>query len=148
MRGKKVKKLKKMAAALGGVSWKRLRDAPDGILVYPGYAYGFNPSACQKCSGRCCKGDEGAVWLTQEEIRRIEDHTKGSVDVKITRKGLHLNMTKEGCPYLKKDGNCSIYPVRPQQCRLFPFWPNLKYKDKVINHCPGTWRLFRNAYGG
>jgi Fe-S-cluster containining protein len=33
---------------------------------------------------------------------------------------------------------CSIYEVRPAQCRRFPFWEYFrKYKDEVIRECPG-----------
>jgi Fe-S-cluster containining protein len=33
---------------------------------------------------------------------------------------------------------CSIYQVRPVQCRRFPFWNYFKkHKDQVIEECPG-----------
>ena len=39
------------------------------------------------------------------------------------------------------NNRCSIYPVRPLQCRTFPFWPeNLKsqYRWKIVaEDCPG-----------
>jgi uncharacterized protein len=28
------------------------------------------------------------------------------------------------CHFLK-DGGCSVHPVKPVQCRLYPFWPEL-----------------------
>jgi Fe-S-cluster containining protein len=38
-------------------------------------------------------------------------------------------------------GRCSIYPVRPLQCRLFPFWPALLASEEAWNAaavlCPG-----------
>lgn len=30
-----------------------------------------------------------------------------------------------GCVFLDPFGKCSIYPVRPIQCRTYPFWPSL-----------------------
>jgi hypothetical protein len=39
------------------------------------------------------------------------------------------------------EGGCSIYPARPTQCRLFPFWPELvenkKEWHKAAAGCPG-----------
>jgi len=33
---------------------------------------------------------------------------------------------------------CSIYPVRPLQCRTFPFWQQFKNsEDEVRRECPG-----------
>lgn len=30
-----------------------------------------------------------------------------------------------GCVFLDPFGQCSVYPVRPVQCRTYPFWPSL-----------------------
>lgn len=33
---------------------------------------------------------------------------------------------------------CSIYPVRPRQCRTFPFWEQFKSnEEEVREECPG-----------
>jgi Fe-S-cluster containining protein len=33
---------------------------------------------------------------------------------------------------------CTIYPVRPSQCRTFPFWDPYKHNDEEVkNECPG-----------
>lgn len=42
------------------------------------------------------------------------------------------------CVFL--DGNqCSIYPVRPLQCRTFPFWDHFKTEiDQLLKECPGV----------
>lgn len=44
------------------------------------------------------------------------------------------------CRFLRPDG-CSIHPVKPVQCRLFPFWPEL-VADRSLwqdagRRCPG-----------
>lgn len=40
-----------------------------------------------------------------------------------------------------KEGKCTIYEVRPLQCRTYPFWHqnliNQKIWDKEKDHCPG-----------
>ena len=47
------------------------------------------------------------------------------------------------CEFLTEDG-CSVYPVRPAQCRTFPFWPdNLRSRlswEEVADRCPGVGR--------
>ena len=33
---------------------------------------------------------------------------------------------------------CGIYPVRPSQCRTFPFWEQFKQNEKEVREeCPG-----------
>ena len=29
----------------------------------------------------------------------------------------------DDCVFWRRDRGCAIYPVRPTQCRTFPFWP-------------------------
>lgn len=49
------------------------------------------------------------------------------------------------CVFLREDADgkrgCSIYPVRPTQCRTWPFWPsNLKSRsawESSAQSCPG-----------
>ena len=45
------------------------------------------------------------------------------------------------CEFLDEDGRCRIYPVRPLQCRTYPFWPYL-FSDRALleaekANCPG-----------
>jgi Fe-S-cluster containining protein len=47
-----------------------------------------------------------------------------------------------GCVFLE-GGRCSVYTLRPQQCRTFPFWPELlvsedTWKRDVASFCPGV----------
>lgn len=43
-----------------------------------------------------------------------------SVDDKYS---LKENLPNYDCVFLKDQKFCSIYPVRPTQCRTYPFWP-------------------------
>ncbi len=101
---------------------------------------------CQKC-GNCCRGEPGYVWVNTKEIQAISGF-------------MNLSAGKFGKKYLRKIGRrtslierpngdcimyangCSIYAVRPKQCRTFPFWPlNLKSKDNweaLKEFCPGV----------
>lgn len=55
------------------------------------------------------------------------------------------------CPFLGAGNRCDVYPVRPMQCRTWPFWKeNLKrevWQDEVLKTCPGagTGKLYSRA---
>ncbi len=114
---------------------------------------------CTQC-GNCCSGAPGFVWVTKEEIGRIsrylgrEDGWLGNEHVR--RVGLKHSLTEQAdgdCVFLKrKNGKalCSIYEVRPLQCRTWPFWPgNLKSEsawNSVARDCPGINRGERRNF--
>jgi uncharacterized protein len=105
---------------------------------------------CTQC-GNCCSGDPGYVWATKEEIGRISQflgRTDGWLDAKhLRRVGFRYSLTERrdgDCIFLKREGGksmCSIYPVRPLQCRTWPFWTvNLQSQaawDESSRRCPG-----------
>jgi len=105
---------------------------------------------CTQC-GNCCSGDPGYVWATKEEIKRISEflgRTDGWLDAKhLRRVGLRYSLTERrdgDCIFLKREGGksmCGIYPVRPLQCRTWPFWTvNLQSRtawDESSRRCPG-----------
>jgi len=109
---------------------------------------------CQEsCGGRCCKGPEGFVFLTIDDIERLEKalgrprDTFAKIGVfdsvfftdQKNVRAWYLNSAGKQCQFLV-NGKCSVYPARPMQCRTYPFWPTLK--DKKAWHaekakCPG-----------
>ena len=106
---------------------------------------------CTRC-GNCCSGDPGYVWATKEEIDGISTFLgplqADGIDKKHFRRvGLHYSLNEKpngDCIFLsREDGKtgCAIYPVRPLQCRTWPFWPqNLRSPDAWNNShkkCPG-----------
>ncbi len=111
------------------------------------YAAGLH-FECLQC-GRCCSGPaEGYIWVSRPEIRLIVQHLDMSVaELKkqfLKRVGLRTtiieNASTRDCIFLRQ-GRCIIYPVRPKQCRTWPFWPgNLTSPDKWNTaglKCPG-----------
>lgn len=38
-----------------------------------GFKFVFDQNACEKCGGKCCIGQSGAVWVSEEEISRISE---------------------------------------------------------------------------
>lgn len=106
---------------------------------------------CTQC-GNCCTGAPGFVWVDEAEIQAIADYLGkpvGEVRVMHTRSArgkVSLNEYANGdCVFFDKQGRgCTIYPVRPKQCRTWPFWnSNLECEDDwefVKSICPGTGR--------
>jgi len=105
---------------------------------------------CTQC-GNCCSGPPGHVWVSKEEVARIAEHL-GRPDGKLgseylRRAGFRHSLTEKpngDCVFLKREGGktlCSIYTVRPLQCRTWPFWnENLKSEDAwfaAAEKCPG-----------
>lgn len=129
----------------------------------PWYAAGLH-FGCIQC-GECCAGpQQGYIWVTKPEIKLIADFLKISDD-ELTRKYLrrvHFRTTiKEqsltrDCMFLQvgavsQEGYpqndigrsfCRIYPVRPNQCRTWPFWSgNLASPaawNRAAHKCPGV----------
>ena len=84
---------------------------------------------CLRCGG-CCRGQEGYVWVTEEEIARIASF-RGETPEAFARghlrqaEGRLSLLEKPGgdCEMLDEKTGCTIYAVRPTQCRTWPFWP-------------------------
>ena len=118
---------------------------------HPWYITGLH-FECQQC-GRCCSGPaEGYIWVAGPEIKFIADFLKiseGQLRQKyLKRVNFRTTIIEQpftnNCTFLQEiDGRkrCMIYPVRPNQCRIWPFWPNnLANPDawsKAVQNCPG-----------
>jgi Fe-S-cluster containining protein len=115
------------------------------------YAAGLH-FECAGC-GRCCSGPEsGYVWVDRRQIRAIADFL-GAAPERLHRECLRrvgprtTVREKPGsldCVFLKQVNGrkgCAIYPVRPAQCRQWPFWAeNLASPDawnRAATKCPG-----------
>ena len=105
---------------------------------------------CTGC-GQCCTGTPGFVWVSPSEAIAIAEQLKISVEEflkKYTRQvGNRLALLEHrrtnnnyDCVFL--DGKrCTIYDVRPKQCRTYPWWPeNVKtpeeWKEEAVR-CEG-----------
>jgi len=107
---------------------------------------------CLKC-GCCCSGPaEGYIWVRKPEIQLIAKHLNISADQLkkkyLIRAGFRLSIKEDphthDCVFLRKTAQgkgCTIYPVRPAQCRSWPFWPmNLAGPNtwnEAASRCPG-----------
>ena len=117
------------------------------------FDFKFNPCACSYCGGRCCYGESGYIWLNEKEINGISDFLNIELDVFISdylRKENGKYTIKDikfqnyySCLFFDRDErHCSIYSVRPNQCRTYPFWGI--YKDDpepLFSECPSVEEL-------
>jgi hypothetical protein len=112
----------------------------------PWYAAGLR-FACQAC-GRCCGGAPGFVWVQEDDLRAIAAHVGldaaefRRLYVRRTWRGMTLReKANYDCVMLDGGGRCLAYPVRPVQCRTWPFWPtNLRSAESWADarrRCPG-----------
>lgn len=107
------------------------------IKKTPWYIAGLH-FECVQC-GWCCSGPgEGYIWVTRPEIEFIADFLKISVEQLrqeyLKRAGLRTTIIEhpgtKDCIFLNHglrglhggQKRCLIYPVRPSQCRAWPFW--------------------------
>jgi len=120
------------------------------ILRQEGYDFGFDPSACAACGGGCCRGESGYIWVRREEITAIADFLEldwedfGKMYLRKVGHRYSLNEREVGpgdfaCVFFDTEqARCTIYPVRPRQCRTFPFWEQYKQNDEEVRkECPG-----------
>jgi uncharacterized protein len=132
----------------------------DGGANEPWYAEGLN-FTCTQC-GNCCTGGPGFVWISREEIIRLAEYLKISpeqtveqycrkVDGQWSLKEFRNPAGNYDCVFLKEDQvsvpgakgaksvmatrrRCTIYDVRPLQCRTWPFWPENLWDRKTWDH--------------
>ncbi len=116
----------------------------------PNFDFTFNQSACEQCSGLCCIGESAYAWITLGEIDRLADHLHltqdelyakylTKVNSEVTLNEVQLEDGQFACVFFDLEKrNCAIYEVRPEQCRIFPFWPEYEiFKDEAFYLCPG-----------
>ena len=79
---------------------------------------------CTQC-GNCCSGAPGHVWVDEDEIKASAEYLNisiGEMRLMHTRRARGRVSLREypngDCEYLHPEKrNCTIYPVRPKQCR-------------------------------
>ena len=125
-----------------------------GLIRKRSFDFGFDPAACAGCCGTCCRGLSGNIWVNEQEIEAISSYLGiNSIDFisRCTRKVDNRTSIRERhagdefrCIFLETGSQtrCSIYPVRPRQCRSFPFWEHFGSGGQPPpDECPGIVRL-------
>ena len=100
---------------------------------------------CQRC-GACCTGEPGFIFVEKTEIVQMADYLSQDMAYFIDTflypfgTGYSIKEHADGRCLFYQEG-CTVYPVRPIQCQLFPFWfenlRSLKKWRRVTRECPG-----------
>jgi Fe-S-cluster containining protein len=104
----------------------------------PWYADGLR-FACTRC-GHCCTGAPGFVWVNDDEVRALAvfrgEPVEEVLGLYTRREGGTRRSLKEkangDCVFYDREKGCTVYPVRPRQCRTWPFW-------ECNAHSPAAW---------
>ena len=101
---------------------------------------------CQPGCTECCR-QKGFVYLTESDVLRIAAFlgmTAKAFERKFvfrTRNRARLRVPRDASCHFLLEGGCSIHAVKPTQCRIFPFWPELldskREWRKTARYCPG-----------
>jgi uncharacterized protein len=117
------------------------RDLP----WYSGEGLSFR---CTRC-GNCCKGpSSGYVWVESHEVNRLSSHLGLSAEDfgrrYLRRVGSRVSLVenrRHDCVFWLDGEGCTVYEERPDQCRQFPFWPEVVESPEAWSEeserCPG-----------
>ncbi len=102
---------------------------------------------CHDCSGcsKCCQGMGDSVVLDPYDIYQFRKYGNISAEQLLQEQKIelgikdrmvvpHIKMDEwlDQCPFLNREGRCSIHSYRPGICRLFPLGRN--FEDGKLNY--------------
>jgi Fe-S-cluster containining protein len=115
-------------------------------MAEPWYKDGLR-FTCTRC-GHCCTGEPGFVWVNEAElgaIAALRGEPVEEVTAVYTRpSGGRRTLREKGngdCVFFERGAGCTVYPVRPRQCRTWPFW-----ESNVSS--PESWEMVRAVCPG
>ena len=103
---------------------------------------------CTRC-GHCCTGEPGFVWVDDDDLAALAEYRGETLDevkalyTRLTTRGRTLREKSNGdCVFYDRQQGCTVYPVRPPQCRTWPFWESNVATPEAWEHtcavCPGS----------
>ena len=114
----------------------------------PFYASGLRFS-CTRCSA-CCRYESGYVFLSEKDIELLAEELQMDYAGFVETWCRWVPRQQDECLSLKEKSNydcvfwdrgCTVYRVRPLQCRTFPFWETVVASadawDTAGSGCPG-----------
>ncbi|MEX1023669.1 MAG: YkgJ family cysteine cluster protein [Planctomycetota bacterium] len=117
---------------------------------------------CSRC-GNCCTGEPGSVRVSEAEARALaasEGLTLAQFDALRTRPESSRPMSRSpqrflreredgACIYWDAGRGCTVYALRPRQCRTFPFWRGIvaspAHWARAAEACPGIGQGARHS---
>ncbi|MFH0939504.1 MAG: YkgJ family cysteine cluster protein [Planctomycetota bacterium] len=108
---------------------------------------GLRFSCISGCT-RCCRGEPGDIFVTRKELVKIAVALKTpvsdfeAINVRHYSSGkMSIKERPNGDCVLLTDKGCLVYPMRPKQCRDYPFWPEIMASEitwrRESQRCPG-----------
>ena len=101
---------------------------------------------CTDC-GACCTGAPGRVRVSEAELEAISEFRNQPLEelrssmFREVEGELRVQERDNGDCVFFVEGRCSIHPVKPTQCRLYPFWfQNVRNEaawSRTCAECPG-----------
>lgn len=104
---------------------------------------------CTQC-GDCCTGEPGYVWVSPEEVAALaaeigEPDLENFERIYVRRVGMRRSLKELAngdCVFFDAARRiCTVYRVRPRQCRSWPFWDSNvrtpKDWERACAACPG-----------
>ena len=116
---------------------------PDLPWYHPGLRF-----ECTGC-GKCCTGEPGYVWVNGAEIRELAQSLcmdKAQFEAQYVRwvgvKKSLIELANGDCIFFDSTNKrCTLYQVRPRQCRTWPFWESTVSTpedwEETASECPG-----------
>lgn len=119
-----------------------LEEISDGKLYEINDLVKADCNGCEGCSA-CCKGMGTSIVLDPLDIDRLTKYSDNTFEELLVEKielnvvdgiilpNLKMSGPEESCSYLNNEGRCTIHPMRPGICRLFPlgrYYENQGYK--------------------
>jgi Fe-S-cluster containining protein len=103
---------------------------------------------CTRC-GHCCTGEPGFVWVDDADVTALAEYRGETLEAvrglytRRTARGRTLREKENGdCVFYDKQAGCTVYPVRPPQCRTWPFWESNVVTpeawEATCEICPGS----------
>jgi uncharacterized protein len=106
---------------------------------------------CTQC-GKCCTGEPGFTWINDAEIQALAEHFGMDEQAFVTRYAkqvwrrgeLRVSLREKNngdCVFFQKGVGCTVYELRPKQCKTWPFWGRIVASradwDDSARDCPG-----------
>ena len=108
-----------------------LKDISDGRLYSSNDMVKADCGYCKGCFA-CCQGMGNSIILDPLDIHRLTTGLQCTIEALLSKHvelnvvdgiilpNLKMQEESQQCAFLNSEGRCSIHPIRPGICRLFP----------------------------